>query len=219
MKAASTPSNKQFRDEEGKGRSTMTENVLPFPRRMPPRMTREAVAPNAVVGMLIFVVTEIMLFSGFISAFTITRAAYNTWPPIGQPRLPAHETLFNTAALLASGVALYVASRAFSRDPASAKRPLLVSLLLGAFFVVFQGVEWVALMRQGLTPVSSNHGAFFYLIIGLHGLHALAAVLLMGVMYLRLTRGTLTRSAFVTAQVFWYFVVGVWPVLYMRVYL
>jgi cytochrome c oxidase subunit III len=196
----------------------MSENVLRFPAR-PVRVTREAVAPNAVIGMLIFVVTEIMLFSGFISAFTITRAAYNTWPPIGQPRLPAHATLFNTAALLASGAVLYAANRAFVRKSESAKRLLLISLLLGAFFVGFQGMEWASLLREGLTLTSSNHGAFFYLIIGLHGLHALAAVLLMAYMYRRMLRGQLTQSAFMTSQIFWYFVVGVWPVLYLRVYL
>ena len=49
----------------------MQENVLPFPRRAP---RRQVVGPNAVIGTLIFVVTELMLFAGFMSAFTITRA-------------------------------------------------------------------------------------------------------------------------------------------------
>src|SRR5262245_55774157 len=100
----------------------MHENVLPFPKRAAPR--RQPVGPNAVVATLIFVVTELMLFAGFISAFTITRAAYNTWPPIGQPRLPASATLFNTAALLASGVVLFFANRAFVRKAANTQRLL-----------------------------------------------------------------------------------------------
>ena len=49
-------------------------------------------------------------------------------------------------------------------------------MLLGAFFVLFQGVEWVALLREGLTLTSSTHGAFFYLIIGTHALHAVVAL-------------------------------------------
>src|SRR5262245_28640929 len=161
----------------------MQENVLPFPRRAP---RRHPVGPNAVVGMLIFVVTELMLFAGFMSAFTITRAAYNTWPPIGQPRLPASETLLNTTALLASGVVLFFANRAFVRGAASASKLLLSALLLGAFFVLFQGFEWVGLLREGLTLTSSNHGAFFYLIVGTHALHAVAAIVALGVMYWRM---------------------------------
>ena len=195
----------------------MSENVLPFPRRAPLR--RNAIGPSAVIGTLIFVVTELMLFAGFLSAFTITRAAYNTWPPIGQPRLPVGETLVNTAALLASGVVLFFANRAFLRDRQSAKKLVLTALGLGVFFVVFQGVEWVRLLNEGLPLTSSNHGAFFYLIIGTHAAHAVAAILALGFVAVRLMRGTLLHSTFLAAQVFWYFVVGVWPVLYLRVYL
>jgi cytochrome c oxidase subunit 3 len=195
----------------------MNQNVLPFPRRAPLR--RNAIGPSAVIGTLIFVVTELMLFAGFLSAFTITRAAYIVWPPLGQPRLPVEETLINSAALLLSGVVLFFANRAFVKDPARAKKPLLVALALGSFFVVFQGVEWVRLIGEGLTITSSNHGAFFYLIVGTHAAHAVAAILMLGLMFRRLLRGTLQHSSFLAAQVFWYFVVGVWPVLYMRVYL
>lgn len=195
----------------------MTENVLPFPRRQPLR--RNAIGPSAVIGTLIFVVTELMLFAGFMSAFTITRAAYNTWPPIGQPRLPAGETLANTAALLASGIVMFFANRAFVRDPQSAKRPLLISLGLGVFFVAFQGVEWARLLSQGLSLTSSNHGAFFYLIIGAHAAHAIAAIIALGFITVSLFRGTLKHSTFLAGQVFWYFVVGVWPMIYLRVYL
>jgi cytochrome c oxidase subunit III len=199
--------------EQGK----MQENVLPFPRRLAPK--REPIGPNAIVGMLIFVMTEMMMFAGFISAHTITRAAYNTWPPIGQPRLPASATLFNTGALLLSGVLLVVANRAFTRQPAKVRPWLGASLALGLFFVLFQGVEWVQLIKQGLTLSSSNHGAFFYLIVGLHGLHALAAIGALSLMYMRSVQGKLEKYSLIAASIFWYFVVGVWPVLYMRVYL
>jgi cytochrome c oxidase subunit 3 len=195
----------------------MSENVLPFPKRLPLR--RNAIGPSQVIGTLIFVVTELMLFAGFMSAFTITRAAYNTWPPIGQPRLPVGETLVNSAALLASGVVLFFANRAFVRDPQSAKKPLFISLALGVFFVAFQGVEWVSLLRQGLSLTSSNHGAFFYLIIGTHAAHAVAAIVALGFVSVKLVRGTLQHATFLAAQVFWYFVVGVWPMIYLRVYL
>jgi len=42
------------------------------------------------------------------------------------------------------------------------------ALVLGAFFVVGQGLEWLALLRHGLTLTSSQLGSFFYLIVGLH---------------------------------------------------
>jgi heme/copper-type cytochrome/quinol oxidase subunit 3 len=171
------------------------------------------------MAMLIFVFTEGMLFAGLISAFTIVRAAAPAWPPPGQPRLPIEETAVNTAALLASGALLFVARRVFRREPSRARWPLLLAVLLGLFFVVFQGVEWLALIRQGLTVTSSIRGSFFYLVVGLHALHALAALGVLAYAWLRLQRGWLAPGLLSAAEVFWYFVVGVWPVLYLRVYL
>jgi len=171
------------------------------------------------MGMLIFVISECMLFGGLISAFTIIRSSALVWPPPDQPRLPVAETAFNTAALLASGVCLYLAGRGLARSRERARRPLLAAMLLGAFFVLFQGVEWVRLIADGLTLTSSNLGSFFYLIVGLHGLHAVAALGLLVYTWLRLQRGWLAQSQLATAQVFWYFVVGLWPILYGVVYL
>ncbi len=175
--------------------------------------------PNAVLGMLIFVIAEAMLFAGLVSAFMITRATAPIWPPPGQPRLPFQETALNTTALLMSGALLRHAGRTFRSEPRGARRPLLLAILLGAFFVVFQGYEWVGLIREGLTLTSSTHGSFFYLIVGLHALHAVAALALLLVVWLRLIEGRPARSAFASARVLWYFVVGVWPILYLRVYL
>ncbi len=189
----------------------------PVPGVVPPR---EQILPSAVLGMLIFVMCETMLFAGLISAFTIVRtSALGAWPPPGQPRLPLEETAINTAALLLSGVLLYLAHRAFRREPGSARRPLLISIGLGAFFVIFQGFEWAALLREGLTLTSSNHGSFFYLIVGMHALHAVAALIVLVYVWDRLRRSRPISSLFYGAQVFWYFVVGLWPILYLRVYL
>ena len=180
---------------------------------------RQQLIPDAVLGMLLFILIEVMLFAGMISAFAIIKSLAPVWPPLDQPRLPAGETAFNTVALLASGVFLYRARIVFERDRASALRPLGIALGLGAFFVLFQGAEWVALVRQGLTLTSSSLGSFFYLIVGTHALHAVAAIVLLGRIWLRLRRGWLTSAQLATAEVFWYFVVGVWPVLYLVVYL
>lgn len=174
---------------------------------------------NGVMGMLIFVVIEAMMFAGLISAFTIIKSAALVWPPPDQPRLPVESTLLNTAALLASGACLFLAQRRFARDRRGARLPLLAAMLLGAFFVVFQGVEWVALIREGLTLTSSNLGSFFYLIVGMHALHAVAALGVLVHTWLRLERGWLGQTQLAAAQVFWYFVVGLWPLLYAVVYL
>jgi cytochrome c oxidase subunit 3 len=187
----------------------------------PARPRREGITDNAVLGMGLFVFTEAMLFAAFISAFIIVRRVVPEamWPPPHQPRLPFERTAINTLALLASGFALYLSHRALrAKGPGAAARPLFAAILLGAFFVVFQGVEWAALLAQGLTLTSSQIGAFFYLIVGTHALHAVAALALLIYCWVRLRLGRLKPSVFGATQLLWYFVVLMWPLIYFEVY-
>lgn len=197
------------------GTLTLPGNSRPEPRRSP------RLVSSGVLGMLLFVFTEAMMFAGLISAHAIvkSRAAGQMWPPFGQPRLPLESTALNTAALLASGIILLIAHFAYRKKASRALVPMALAALLGLFFVVFQGVEWVALLSDGLTMQSSTYGAFFYLIVGTHAIHAVGAILGLVWAWFRLRRGELTASQFSTVQVFWYFVVLVWPVLYLKVYL
>jgi cytochrome c oxidase subunit 3 len=177
--------------------------------------------PNSVLAMIIFIVTEIMFFAALMSAHTIARATVmgGVWPPAGQPRLPVERTAFNTAILLLSGVLLFVSSRRARAGYERALSYLAGAIATGIAFVLLQGVEWVALLREGLTMQSSTHGAFFYLIVGAHALHASVAIAVLTAIYFPMRRGTLAPSTFAATQVFWYFVVLLWPVIYLRVYL
>lgn len=177
------------------------------------------VISNGVLGMSLFVLTEIMIFGGMISAFNVVRASAVVWPPPGQPRLPIEETAINTLALLASGVCMLIAQRRFAVSRPSARLPLTLALVLASFFVVFQGWEWVSLIGEGLTMTSSSLGSFFYLIVGMHALHVVAAIAMLFQTWRRHARGWLQPSQLATTAVFWYFVVGAWPLIYWRVYL
>ena len=193
---------------------------IPLRRREPPRATkRPELIASPVLAMLIFVITELMFFAGFISAFTIMRGSAVIWPPPGQPRLPVAETAFNTGLLLASGLLLYLGGRRYRARPDQARRAILVAIGLGAGFVALQGREWVQLLAQGLTMSSSALGSFFYLIVGIHALHAVVALGVLLYVWRRLGRGPVPRATLAAAEIFWYFVVGVWPFLYWRVYL
>ena len=197
------------------GSATITVDRRPAPRKRPPLVS------NGVAGMVLFIFTEVMLFAGMISAHAIVRsqAAGRMWPPFGQPRLPVENTAVNTAALIASGLVLVFAHFAYRKEAYRALIPMGISVILGLFFVSFQGVEWVALLGEGLTMLSSTYGAFFYLIVGTHAIHAVAALAGMIWGWFRLRDGKLTPSQFGAIQAFWYFVVLVWPLLYWKVYL
>ena len=195
-----------------------TFSYEPEPTRLP--VPQRPVVPSAVLGTLIFIVSEVMFFAGTISAFTISRANQlpGMWPPPGQPRLPATATAINTVALLLSGLLLVLAYRLWKRSATSARWAYLGSWLLGATFVGLQGREWQALLAEGMTVTSSTLGSFFYLIVGGHAVHALGALLLLGWGGIKLWQGTLSRGWFFGTQAFWYFVVAMWPAIYARVY-
>jgi cytochrome c oxidase subunit 3 len=181
----------------------------------------EARVPSAVMGTAMFIGVELMLFAGFISAFIIVKANFvpGTWPPPDQPRLPVEATAVTTMLLLASGVTLWRSGAVLADNALAARNLLALSLGLGSAFIGVQGLEWARLLAEGLTLQSSPYGAFFYLIVGAHALHALPALVALGVMLLRMQQGRLSDEAFQATRLFWYFVVLVWPVLYWKVYL
>ena len=190
-------------------------------RMASPTVANGKLLPNSVLAMIIFVAAEIMFFAALMSAHTIARATVlgGVWPPPGQPRLPVERTAFNTAILLLSGALLLVANRR-ARDNYKKAQPYVAgAIVCGIAFVLLQGVEWIRLLREGLTMTSSSHGAFFYLIVGAHALHAVVAIIALAAVSFPMRRGALSPSRFAATQLFWYFVVLLWPIIYLRVYL
>ncbi len=186
------------------------------------RAIKQALVPSSVAGMLIFVMAEAMFFAALFSSYRIVSAGVPDWPPLDQPRLPVLTTAFNSLALLLSGWTIFQANRRFTAKHVqveATRRFLLATILLGSFFVLFQGFEWLRLIKYGLTMTSSSYGSFFYLLIGTHALHAIAALCVLYYNYFKLRRNNMSKEQFWGAQVFWYFVVGVWPILYVLVYL
>ncbi len=183
---------------------------------------RRPVVPNAVLAVFVLVVCEIMFFGGLVSAYVVDKGG-QSWPPPDQPRLPIWTTAFNTLMLLASAWFIYRTGAARQREDAqlAVRRLLTLAICFGTFFVVFQGFEWVRLINYGLTLRSSIYGSFFYLIIGAHALHVVAGLTALVFVRIKIRRhgkaGTATTLE--GSKVFWYFVVGLWPVLYVLVYL
>lgn len=191
-------------------------------------LARRAPAPNAVMpsgelGMLLFILMEIMFFAGLISAFLVLRADGGaSWPPPGQPRLPVGVTGVNTVVLLLGGL---TASRAVAAATRGKQRRLVqwlgISAASGSIFLAVQGVEWVRLVGYGLTMTSSLYASTFYVLIGVHGIHVAGGLIGMFVVLARAIRGDCGPNAdqgVRLCRMYWWFVVGIWPVLYGLVY-
>jgi heme/copper-type cytochrome/quinol oxidase subunit 3 len=184
---------------------------------------RRPLLDNALLGTLFLIGGELMFFAGLVSAFWVLRLAAPVWPPPLQPRLPVGVTGLNTLVLLGSSVAVAAGARALGRgDRRAVVRRLGLAAGLGTLFLVVQGTEWARLVHFGLTMTSGAYGATFYTLIGTHALHVAGALVWLAVTLHGVMRGRLTaaRSAPLRASaLYWHFVVGLWPILYVSVYL
>lgn len=178
---------------------------------------------NVRLGMIMFLGAETMFFAGLVGSFLVFRLANETWPPPTFPRLPIVVTGFNTMLLLYSGLTMWLAQQAIrSGMQRRGVRLLLATALLGIIFLALQSYEWVQLIRFGLTLSSGVYGATFYTLIGCHGLHVFGAVIWLLAVLLRAMRGRYSPTRYVGAAVcgmYWYYVVALWPILYLLVYL
>jgi heme/copper-type cytochrome/quinol oxidase subunit 3 len=99
---------------------------------------------------------------------------------------------------------------------------LTVTAALGTLFVSIQGYEWIQLIRDGFTITTGVYGATFYLLIGCHALHVLGAVIWLLVVVRLARQQRFPSYRFVGVEVcawYWYFVGGLWVILFTLVYL
>jgi len=199
----------------------MTAGTLVMPRRPP--LERVPPIASTRIAMIALVSSELMLFAGLLGMYIVIRLSHPVWPPADQPRLPIFVTTLNSLALFASVVPLTAALRAIRRDARRrAAQALAATTALGALFLGVQGVEWSRLIHHGLTLGSSQYGAAFYVLIGCHAVHVLAAVMWLSTVTLLAFREHYRADAYAGLEmcaIYWYFVAALWGVLFPVVYL
>jgi heme/copper-type cytochrome/quinol oxidase subunit 3 len=173
--------------------------------------------------MAAFLGAEAMFFAGLIGAFLVFRYGSQVWPPPFQPRLPVGVTTGNTVILLFSAFTMARATLVWKKnDRQKLNRYLLLTSALGVVFLLVQGSEWLRLIHFGLTISSGVYGGTFYTLIGFHGLHVLGAVIWLLGVFMMMRRAPFVgryKTKLELCAVYWYFVVGLWPILFGIVYL
>ncbi len=184
---------------------------------------RRPLLDNLRLAILFLIGGESMFFAALVSALFVLRLGQPIWPPPFQPRLPVGVTGLNTLVLLASSVTMVAAVRALARgDEIRGVRRLATTAGLGLLFLLVQGYEWIRLIGYGLTVSSGAYGATFYTLIGTHGLHVLGALAWLCTTLVLAARGRYAGGHATPVRacgMFWHFVVGLWPILYVAVYL
>jgi cytochrome c oxidase subunit 3 len=180
------------------------------------------------LGMIVFLCSEALLFSGLISAYLVCRQAAGSWPPdlgdgIELPPMPKLLTGINTVILVASSFVYHFAEEAVKKGKSGAGW-MLGAALMGATFVGVQCVEWTELYHEGLWFNKGGvYGSSFFTLTGFHGAHVCIGVLLiLWCFYLQVTKRFFTAErhvALMNVGLYWHFVDVVWVFLYTILYL
>lgn len=184
------------------------------------------------VGMVLFIVSEIMFFAAFFWAFfnaslypvvpleEIWGMAEGVWPPKGIETFDAwHLPFLNTLILLLSGTTCTWAHHALlenKRDDVI--KALWCTVVLGAIFSMLQAFEY---SHAAFGFKDGIYASTFYLATGFHGLHVLIGTIFLAVCLLRTYRGHFTPDqhlGFEFAAWYWHFVDVVWIFLFVFVY-
>ena len=177
------------------------------------------------LGIILFIISEILFFFRFFWAFFHRRLAPTPelgccWPPTGiKPLNPLRIPLLNTATLLASGITITWRHHRLVRIK---KKPciqaLILTISLGIYFTILQGWEYT---KTSFTITDRIYGTTFFIITGFHGIHVLIGSTFLIVCLLRTIKHQFSSShhfGFEAAAWYWHFVDVVWICLYLCIY-
>lgn len=177
------------------------------------------------LGFLFFIASEIMLFFGFFWAFFHSALSPSielgsVWPPKGLNPITVFEfPLYNTFLLIISGFSVTWAHRGISIGSfKQAIDGLLLTIFLGLFFVILQGIEYYE------STFNLSDGAYtcaFFLLTGLHGCHVIVGVVFLFFCFISLLYNHFLNNhylRFVLAVWYWHSVDIVWILLFLTVY-
>jgi len=185
---------------------------------------------NPILGMILFICSEIMFFSGLFAAYFSVRASTSPWPPIvnGDQALTESFNLHAepwfaavlTLVLVISSFTCQMAVWAIRRDDRTGfVRAIGVTLVLGILFLIGQVYDYSTL---GFGISDTPFGTTFYTLTGFHGAHVFGGAVMLSVILYRGLAGQFSsrhHDAVEAVSLYWHFVDVVWIVLYSTLYI
>ena len=183
------------------------------------------VQKGILIGFLLFLLSEVMLFVSFFWAFfhsslapSVEIGAY--WPPIGiSPVNPWSIPLLGSTVLLASGFILTLAHHSFILgDKNLTLVTMIITVLLGALFIFLQYTEY---SYGEFTISDSVYGSVFYMTTGLHAIHVIVGVLFLLIGLIRIYLDNLTTEHHLGLEFaiyYWHLVDVVWLLVFLIYY-
>jgi heme/copper-type cytochrome/quinol oxidase subunit 3 len=173
--------------------------------------------PVGKFGIWIFLVSEIMLFTGLVGSYIVLRLGSAGWPDPGTI-LNTPLLGFNTLILLSSSLTMALALEAVRQGKQAVfRRYLLLTAVLGTAFLGIKGFDYFHMWRHGFTLSSSLFGSCYYLLTGFHALHVLSGVILIMTLFAAAGRGAFSAERHGRVEysgLYWHFIDIVWVILF-----
>lgn len=177
------------------------------------------------IRILLFILSEVCFFVSFFWAFYDASIAPTIdigimWPPKGILPLSTYSVpLLNTVILLSSGITVTWAHHALINNfYMKTLISLILTVLLGAYFIVMQYVEY---NEASFAIADGVYGSTFFIATGFHGMHVTIGTLFLLYVTINLVQGKLLFNhhfRFEAAAWYWHFVDVVWLLLFLSVY-
>jgi len=162
--------------------------------------------------------SEIVIFGGILVSYLLFRLHHADW----SDEASHTNTLagaFNTFVLLTSSYFVVLAHKAAEeKDGAKAAKFLWYTILGGLVFMLVKAYEYTHEIHEGYVLTKSVFWSFYYMATGLHGLHVLAGMVIMGI----ISKDALKNQNLHRVEaigIYWHFVDLVWIFLFPLLYI
>nr|YP_010363517.1 cytochrome c oxidase subunit III [Atkinsoniella tiani]YP_010363543.1 cytochrome c oxidase subunit III [Atkinsoniella warpa]UNZ12618.1 cytochrome c oxidase subunit III [Atkinsoniella tiani]UNZ12644.1 cytochrome c oxidase subunit III [Atkinsoniella warpa] len=177
------------------------------------------------LGMILFIISEVLFFSSFFWAFFHSSLAPTmeiglNWPPMGIKTFdPMNIPMLNTMILLSSGITMTWAHNAIiNKNYTQMVQSTMLTIYLGVYFSILQLYEYI---ESPFCISDSIYGSTFFMSTGFHGIHVMIGTIFIMVSLLRMMNLHFSSNhhvGFEASAWYWHFVDVVWLFLYITVY-
>ncbi len=173
------------------------------------------------INMWVFVLGDLVIFGVYFIIFMVERTQQREVFLQSQQHLSQDIGAVNTLVLLASSwfmARAVLAARV--ADHIRATRLATMAGVCGVVFILVKVVEWTEEIRGGYTLPTNDFFAFYFVLTGVHLLHVLMGLIVVGVVLRELRTPALRRVSMVeTGAVYWHMVDLIWVIVFALLYL
>jgi cytochrome c oxidase subunit III len=173
----------------------------------------------SILGMYLFIGSEIMLFGSFFTAYFFVRVVNGVQWPTPPFHLPVYLAFINTCILVTSSFTMHWSLQSIKRGNVFGLRAgLLLTFLMGLSFLLTQIAEY---LRVGFNTSDGAFPTIFFCLTGLHGCHVFVGLSILLFMTIRAFRGHFSpehHHGVEIGGIYWHFVDLMWILVFLTVY-